>query len=301
MKYVDRTLAAHEESIRLIDEIVVVFQQLKSEIQIYEKKRNVAKTVGTSVGVTGAVSGFIGIVLTALTGNESFFLTLGAIGALGGAAINFVVDIIDHVGSKEHFKRINCQLERYNNQHRKLDDLWKNITVAVEEMKQQHDIESSTSLFVIQNTKDNWGRAISLISSTTNGAMLLQSARIIDTLKGFGKLTRTPTGGLQFVIKKTHLTTTEIEALAKIVDSDIIRYAPSVSEPLFKGVVCLAGLIVSLWEVKNLIDSWIGSHPTIQAVDKVVHELEKKRSNLEHTRKEIIRTKTDLLTGKHEL
>ena len=279
---------SHKEAIELIDDVLDVFHELREEMVSYEKKKNVAKTVGTSVGAVGAITGLAGIGLAAFTGGVSLLLTAGSIaGTLGGAGVNLVTDIVDHIESKDFFERIDRQLNRYNRQLEKLTKMWKEVEKLVNELVKQHDIDANTAMYVLLNLKSTLAKTAKNITAATNGAMLLQAAHVINTLKSVGTIIKTPTGGMQFILKTTELTAKQIKSMSKIVGSEAVRLAPSIGKSLLQGGLAIFTVAISVWEITTLIGDWKGNHPTIQAVDKVTRELRKKKQSLEDTVEDI--------------
>jgi hypothetical protein len=93
--------------------------------------------------------------------------------------------------------------------------MWKEVECIVNELVKQHDIDANTAMFVLLNLRSTWTNTTGVISAATNGAMLLQAAHVIKTLKSVGTITKTSTGGMQFVLKTTELTAKQMKSMSK--------------------------------------------------------------------------------------
>lgn len=273
----------HRASIKAIKEILSTFGDLKEEMEEYETKKNVAKTVGTSVAALGAVGTVAGVGLAFFTGGISLALTYGSLAAtVGGTGVNLVTDIVDHIESKGFYKRINDLVEEYQWKLKSLDKLWVELHSIVKELKEQFDVDDNTAWYVALNLSKEVPRVGGVVTGAVNATRMFQAASLLKTLQTMGTVTKTATGGLKFVFSTTSLTAQQTKALANVVGSDIVKFAPSAGKAALQGALALVSVVVTIWEIKTLVDDWKGTHPTIQAADKVMNELRKTKESLEN-------------------
>ena len=126
----------------LLDE---TFRCITEEMKRYEMKKNIAKTVGTTIGVAGAAVSIAGAFVTA---GLSLLIGGGVTGGVG-AVTNIVTDLIDRRECKLFVQKVQEQTENYTEIENEMNKILEEIGETANKLIEQHpDLDPSKALMV---------------------------------------------------------------------------------------------------------------------------------------------------------
>jgi hypothetical protein len=140
------------KAIQELDLLDDIFYYLTKEMETYETKKNVAKTIGTVIGVAGTGLSVAGAFFT---GGLTLFAS-GAAASVGGAAVNLVTDWVDGKECREFNAKIRTQTENYNGIANELTEKIDEISKTVERLvAERPDLDHARALFATLCTSNS--------------------------------------------------------------------------------------------------------------------------------------------------
>lgn len=297
----DDIIEAIKKAIKMIEEIISDLNDLFEEMESFETKKNVAKTVGTTVNCVGAGAAVVGAFFT---GGLSL-IPLLVITAVG-TGTNVVTDIIDNSETKDCIKKIQNMLEKVDNQMRKIQSLIEKFNEQVEDSMKTRKIDRNRATFlhfgcqlnvdvnllcflaysrILQEPLAHMivGVAGSLqVVSKTFGFLLDDVALLL--LKSGGKSASAGSAKAAatfFDSGPTLMGTAKAGASAIESGSATVVKAGAGSVGKVIGKVAAgAGVVFAVWEVADLIKTMANDHPSLKAIRSVKRDLQSQKSEL---------------------
>lgn len=264
----DDVIEAIKKAIKIIKEIIPDLNALFEEMASYETKRNVAKSVGTTVNCVGATAA---VASAFFTGGLSLIALL-AISAVGSGT-NVVTHFVDNSETKDCIKKIESMLEKLNEQMKKLQSLIEEFNEQVEEVMRTQNIDRDRATFLLFGCPvDVDDKIFSWLDSKHFSGPPLTSMAVLA-------------GCLQVLKDKTMLFLLDDVALGVINSGKSAAMggakagADGVGKMIGQGVA-VTGVLFAAWEAYDLVQTLENDHPCLKAIKRVRNELSQVESQL---------------------
>ena len=287
---VTELIAIISKLIKELDRLDDTFYYLKKEMEGYEVKKNLAKTVGTVIGVAGTAATVVGAFFTGgLT-----LLASGVGASIGGAVVNGVTDWVDGKECQEFNTKIRTQTAYFNGISKELNEKTKEISDIVNELIKKHpQLDTINALFITM--------------STNNLADLLQLSKIESLLVvSLGKLVQAP------ILLKTVGQSKDFLRLANLLGIPMVKAGGAagkgaaaaaagfkVAGKVMATAGAVLGVVVSVIEVVSILDDWFSDHQTVKAAEKIRDDLQKTGSNLKEFKENLLSVEEEIYNGKY--
>ncbi len=278
------------KAIQELDLLDDIFYYLTKEMESYETKKNVAKTIGTVVGVVGTAVSVVGAFVTGgLT-----LLASGAAASAGGAAVNLVTDWVDGKECQEFNAKIRTQTENYNVIANELREKTDEIANTVERLVAEHpDLDPARALFV------------TLCTSRSANLLNIKMEAVLQLIIGTGKILQSSI----LLIKVENIVTMLAKDLVVLTKFLRINFTAveggaaaasilkSTGQMVARGAALL-GVVVSVYEVASVLDNWFSDHQTVKAAKKIRGELQQSQTGLKDLKRILLDVEVEILNGK---
>lgn len=255
MPLVDELIGTLENMIEDLSDILKAFSYdggLLETMKNYELKKNIAKTAGTAIGT-------VGLILTPFT----FGLSL-AVTAVG-AGVNLITDLVDSDECRIFQKKVERLLSLIGPNCKKYEELLERLNSASQQLMKDYDIDPEAALYYALSTssgsldKQNLAKlAIPVLAKGTRVALKLTPVQL-KLMNQMLELT-----GLSFL---------------KVGGKTGAKAGVGFIKGIGKATIVLGG-IVAVIETVSVFKDWTNKHPTIEAAEKVVADVEQMRSSL---------------------
>ena len=193
-----------------VEKIRHSLRNLREDVEGFQKKCNVAKTVGTTSGVAGAglaigilkqpsfylakfkriqvllhesfsiyfSNNQVGCVGAFFTGGVSLLLTAGSLTAtVAGVAVNVATNVIDRKETKEYIENINNKVSDLQNRFKKLECILAQHATAVKWFMDSHGLNENEAIyFLTKFAQENFAKVSSTVAVLTKGADTFKAA-----------------------------------------------------------------------------------------------------------------------------
>lgn len=262
-------LNALQRAIEVIDNIISKLNRLEDDMESFETKRNVAKTVGTAINVVG---GGIAVASAFFTGGLSL-LVGSVITTAVGTGTNLVTDFIDRKETRECMEQIQNYLADFERVSKQLQEIIEKFKSQIEEMMEVNNIDYSTAFRMCM------GR----VKCHLNATVFVCAGKIIA--EGINT-------GMKFVgveVAAINLTVKDIKLLQNLfgITIDTAKYGAAIGKAgsavgrLVIGGVAVVGAIATVFEVADLIKTFITDHPTLTAIRDTKRSLRERKSAIQ--------------------
>jgi uncharacterized protein YoxC len=305
-----------EEQINVIlaevEKIRHSLRNLREDVEGFQKKCNVAKTVGTTSGVAGAglaigilkqpsfylakfkrikvllhesfsilffANNQVGCVGAFFTGGVSLLLTAGSLAATGtGVAVNVTTNVIDRNKTKKCIENINHLVSDLQHRFKKLECIQAQHATAVKWFMDSHGLNENEAIyFLTKFAQENFAKISNTLIVLGKGTAAFKAAgelsQTIKTMKSIATLTKA-SGGMSFSITKPLQQLTEIEEKAIRNYAQIAMGNTSVLSKIFQGGIIALNVGFIVWDIVSLVQGWTNNHPAVEVIDDVLRKLD---------------------------
>nr|CAH0106872.1 unnamed protein product [Daphnia galeata] len=259
-----------------VEKIRHSLRNLREDVKGFQKKCNVAKTVGTTSGVAGAGLAIVGCVGAFFTGGVSLLLTAGSLAATGtGVAVNVTTNVIDRKETKKCIENINHLVSDLQHRFKKLECILAQHATAVKWFMDSHGLNENEAIyFLTKFAQENFAKISNTLIVLGKGTAAFKAAgelsRTIKTMKSIATLTKASAGGMSFSITKPLQQLTEIEEKAIRNYAQIAMGHTSVLSKIFQGGIIALNVGFIVWDIVSLVQGWTNNHPAVEVIDDVL-------------------------------
>lgn len=269
-----------------IDKVIVNdLNSLVKEVNKVHQDVLISKTAGVVAGTVGTVAGIAGILLAPVTAGFSFGLTVAGATLVGsGAVINIGAIIGDTLRSKGFLEKIQSLTKQHDEQSRKFSSITEDIRYIVRILQDNHDMDENSAIWATLGTKVS--KANGEIKDLFDARKAIKIANAVKALKSTGSVINVGAAGqFSFTIGKplAAMTKTEMTGIIQIIKtpSSVAKASASVGKTVFKAVTSAATVVLTIWEIKDLVNEWNAENPTIEIISSLIENLKSEQKSLE--------------------
>ncbi|CAG2114615.1 unnamed protein product [Medioppia subpectinata] len=249
-------------------------RQLLLRVHSHKTHHNYAKTLGTGLAGAGGLALIGGVALTPFTAGLSLIVTLGgAVATAAGTATTLGTDLVDHVITKRFFEALHALATERNESAQRLAAKLSAFDAA---LKKRFRLNRVNDVF-----DDGFGfvTLIQLLSKDSLAVyrMGAESLKLLDAIKQYhaiqaAKAATDMAGGGVAVL---HTIGQTLTAGATHAFGTTLRTAGATTGKLvLSGGVAALGLVLTVADAMFLVKDWHKAHPTVEAIDALIKDLE---------------------------
>lgn len=265
----DQIADAIKRALKVIDDLISKLNDLQDAMKSFETKKNVAKTIGTTINAVGA-----GLAIgTAFFTGGLTLLGASVISTVVGTGTNLVTDFVDRKETKDCMNRINGYLGEFDSQIKKIQELIEQFNSQIEDSMKDYGIDQETAISVA------FGVHPKVRFNAIAVAALMTGSKLLTTSLTAMKLT--PEAKLLFdLLGMTAQTTSKTGAA-------IGSSGYKVLGEMIGKKAAVVGIVLTAYEVIHLVKTLTKDHPSLEGIKKAKNDLRKQKASLQQNVKDI--------------
>ena len=250
----------------------------RTEVVSHQTGCLIAKTAGTTANTVGTTIALLGVLGAPFTAGASLAFTLGGLGfTAAGVTTNIVTNVVDSKCAQAFVKEIETILSERDDTIRELGVHFEQLGKLVEVARQAGMTEEEAMGFALRYGLSYSMTTLRIIKPETMTEMAGVGTKAMKTLPKV-------VYGLEPAM-----------ANLGIKPAALVNLSGKVVGGIAKGLAAV-GVVLQAWEVISLVKEWNTKHPTVDAIDKLLEQLEKETEEQEALLKTLKDIDSELVT-----